>query len=245
MLRPALLPGPAARGCVQRRARQRRRRAVRDAARCSRPPAPGETLPDERRASCRGRAPVRSGEHPHEPDRTSRYRRTRSRVVAAIADELRLADWRLVAADDAPGFHPVRAAAVLVDDGELGVVGEVAPEVIDALELAGTGGRVRARRRRAARGPPASRVRPEPVSRFPASAIDLAFVVDDTVPAGDVLAHAARDRGGDLARVGRAVRRVPFRRARCRSRQPRVRDLRSARRTARSPTTRSPGSGSS
>ena len=36
------------------------------------------------------------------------------------------------------------------------------------------------------------------VSRFPASAVDLAFVVDDAVPAGDVLA-TLRATAGDLA----------------------------------------------
>ena len=36
-----------------------------------------------------------------------------------------------------------------------------------------------------------------PVSRFPSSSIDLAFVVADTVPAGDVL-RTLREAGGEL-----------------------------------------------
>jgi len=37
----------------------------------------------------------------------------------------------------------------------------------------------------------------QPLSRYPVSSIDLAFVVDDDVPAGDVL-RTLRTAGGDL-----------------------------------------------
>jgi len=86
--------------------------------------------------------------------------------------------------------------AVLVDGRPIGAVGEVATAVVDALALVApvaaceldvdallTG----ARREMLAR----------PVSRFPASTVDLAFVVDDAIPAAAIqttLVHA----GGDL-----------------------------------------------
>jgi phenylalanyl-tRNA synthetase beta chain len=106
-------------------------------------------------------------------------------VVEALAAELRLADWRLEAVGDALGFHPTRAAAVIVDGQRAGVVGEVAEHARRALDLAVpvvvgeldvavlAGGRRRQRRASL-------------ISRFPASSIDLAFVVADTVPAGAV-----------------------------------------------------------
>ena len=55
-----------------------------------------------------------------------------------------------------------------------------------------------------------------PVSRFPASSVDLAFVVDDAVPAGRVLDTLTSD-GRRAARTRRAVRRLPLRRARARA----------------------------
>ena len=116
-------------------------------------------------------------------------------AVEAIADALRLADLQ-IRAGEAPGFHPSRVADVLVDGVRAGAVGEIAPEVLAALDLAGpvvgfdldvavlVGGR-----RKPARAPE--------VSRYPASGIDLAFVVDDSVPVGDVMA-TLNVAGGDL-----------------------------------------------
>jgi phenylalanyl-tRNA synthetase beta chain len=116
-------------------------------------------------------------------------------TVGALGEALRLADLRLEAAS-VPGFHPTRAARVLVDGVAIGAVGEVAPNVVREvgldvavsaceldvdLLLAGK------RRDDAAR----------PVSRFPASSVDLAFVVADGVAAGDV-ARTLHDTGGDL-----------------------------------------------
>ncbi len=57
-------------------------------------------------------------------------------VVEALAEELRLHEWALEAGSG-PGFHPARAARVLVDGVDAGVVGEIAPEVRDALALPG------------------------------------------------------------------------------------------------------------
>ena len=133
---------------------------------------------------------------PHEPDREVAPHDAVA-VVEAIAEELRLADWRLVAAD-APGFHPVAHRCGHGRRRARGVVGEIAPEVVAALDLPAPAvgfeldvDGAAAPAARAARATP-------PVSRFPASTIDLAFVVDDAVPAGEVLA-TLRDAAGDLA----------------------------------------------
>ncbi len=78
-----------------------------------------------------------------------------------------------------------------------GYVGEIAPDVVAAfdlpasavgfeLDVAALRGGTRVSRTYVA------------VSRFPASAVDLAFVVDDSVPAGAVL-DTLRTTAGDLA----------------------------------------------
>ena len=122
-------------------------------------------------------------------------------VVEAVAQELRLADWLLTAASP-PGFHPVRAANIVVDGAVVGSVGEVDADVIDALELPGPvvaceidvdALLASARTSRTAR----------PVSRYPASAVDLAFVVADDVPAGAIV-RTLRTAGGEALESVRA-----------------------------------------
>ena len=78
----------------------------------------------------------------------------------------------------------------MVDGTEVGAIGEVDGDVVEALALTGPvvaceldADALLA----AARVPLTAR----PVSRFPASAIDLAFVVPDDVPSGAVLRHLA------------------------------------------------------
>jgi phenylalanyl-tRNA synthetase beta chain len=148
-------------------------------------PTGNEILPEESTHLAAARA-GRIGRMPHEPDRDVAPHDIVA-VVRAIAEELRLADWELRATADAPGLHPVRTAELQVDGRRAGVVGEVARDVVAALGLPspvvafeldvsalGT----------ATRQPRAYR----PVSRFPPAVVDLAFVVDESVPAGDVLA---------------------------------------------------------
>jgi phenylalanyl-tRNA synthetase beta chain len=115
--------------------------------------------------------------------------------LEALVDALRLADVRLVAGGG-DGFEVARSARILVDGTDAGSVGQIAAEVAEhhgvavgalAFELdlgvflAGTRRSVLAR----------------PVSRFPSSGVDLAFVVADTVPAGDLL-RTLRAAGGEL-----------------------------------------------
>ena len=85
------------------------------------------------------------------------------------------------------GLHPTRTAIASVDGSEIGTIGEVDPGVLEGL---GIEGRVAwfdvdlAALQASPRRTPIA----QDVSRFPSSDIDLAFVVADAVPAGDVLA---------------------------------------------------------
>jgi phenylalanyl-tRNA synthetase beta chain len=114
-----------------------------------------------------------------------------------VAEALRLRSVELVA-DASAGMHPTRSARLVAQgDGpalELGRVGEVDPGVLEAFGLSQS--RVGyleldvVQLGRAPRRPPEAR----PVSRFPSSDFDLAFVVADAVPASALertLAEAA------------------------------------------------------
>ncbi len=136
-----------------------------------------------------------------------------------IADALGLADWVL---EQGPHHDPAtrvlhehRSGTLLTggvsgeaDDGRravLGVVGELDPTLIESYGLVGADGRPRRvgwldldldvllDPDRAARKPLES----TPISRFPSSDIDLAFVVPEEVPAGSVEATLS-SAGGDL-----------------------------------------------
>ena len=116
-------------------------------------------------------------------------------TLRAVFDALEIVAGRTEAADR-PGFEPGRAAAVVVDDGEIGVVGELAGALLRSLELVppvvafelDLGRLLDARRRDRMFRPP---------SPYPPSTIDLAFVVAEDVAAGDV-AGTLRVAAGDL-----------------------------------------------
>jgi len=101
----------------------------------------------------------------------------------------------------ASGFDPAAAATVLVDGVEIGVLGAVASDVCEALELAGpvvalelsVDGLLAAERRDRAFRPP---------SPYPPSNIDLAFVVGNEIAAGEVAATLAGAGGALLEEVG-------------------------------------------
>ncbi len=102
------------------------------------------------------------------------------------------------------GVHPTRRAALVIDADEpgltVGVVGEVDPDVLDAFGIDGQRQRVgwlevdlgRLLHSATRRSPMVA-----PVSKFPSSDVDLAFSVDDAVPAGRVLS-VLRNAGGEL-----------------------------------------------
>jgi phenylalanyl-tRNA synthetase beta subunit len=113
-----------------------------------------------------------------------------------LAASLDVSGWTLAAAE-LPGLHPTRTALVRSGEGSvLAVVGEVDPEVLRRngvaqrvawLELELDPVYARQRRDR----------RYRPVSRFPASEIDLAFALPEAVPAAELTA-AIREGAGEL-----------------------------------------------
>ncbi len=116
-------------------------------------------------------------------------------IVNEVFAALEIADAKTQPATR-PGFDPARAAAVVVDGRDVGVLGDVPPAALAALDLAppvvglevDLDGLLGARRRdRTFRAPPP----------YPPSSIDLAFVVDEDVPAGAVAA-TLRDASGGL-----------------------------------------------
>lgn len=156
-------------------------------------PRDGEVLPDEHEHLAVTLSGVRA-RHPHEPDRPVDVHDAVG-VVEIVVEALELDAWQLDPAPR-PGFHPGRCAVLYVDGEEAGAVGEISPQVIDALELpeptvgleVDLGRLIRARRRERWYRPP---------SRFPSSSIDLAFVVERSVPAA-VVRTTLVDAGGDL-----------------------------------------------
>jgi phenylalanyl-tRNA synthetase beta chain len=112
-----------------------------------------------------------------------------------LADALRLDQPRLVAGG-VPGLHPARSAAAWAGDVKLGVVGEVDPAVVEGYDLSGRIGWLELDLGRLHRAPRRSEEL-RPVSRYPSSDIDLAFVVPGEVPAGDV-EQTLRASGGEL-----------------------------------------------
>lgn len=142
-------------------------------------PLPGELLPDERDhlavlvTGNRGGGPVEPARPVDVYDAVD--------LMRAIAEALELVELQLVAGP-APGFDPGRSATVIVDGTPIGHVGALAPSVPDAfgapepavgIELDVDGLLGGSRRDRAFR----------PLSRYPVSRLDLAFVLPEAVPA--------------------------------------------------------------
>ncbi len=120
-------------------------------------------------------------------------------AVRAVLDALGVADVVLEPVTNT-GFRPGRAARVLVSGVEAGTVGEVAPAVLDALNLEAPVVAAELeldvlldvpRRNRTFRAP----------SRFPASLLDLAFVVDESVAAASIEATLRTELGDVLEAV--------------------------------------------
>jgi phenylalanyl-tRNA synthetase beta chain len=105
---------------------------------------------------------------------------------------------RAFGASDRPKhLHPRAAAAIVVEGRDVGCIGQLHPDVADALEVTGSVVVVELD----AFALDAIGVRPSryaPIPRFPASARDVALVVHDDVAAGDV-ERAIREAAGALA----------------------------------------------
>ncbi|HEX5661242.1 MAG TPA: phenylalanine--tRNA ligase subunit beta [Polyangiales bacterium] len=97
-----------------------------------------------------------------------------------------------------PALHPRRSALLSIDGRAIGALGELHPDVLDALELSGPvifADLDVARLFAVSRGDQPPHVRANP--RFPASARDIAIVVDEGSEAGQV-AIVLREAGGAL-----------------------------------------------
>jgi phenylalanyl-tRNA synthetase beta chain len=192
VLRPVLLPG-LLRSVAFNAAHGEPNVALFEQGTVFAPPRPGEPLPVERRtlAFARSHEAVRA---PHEPNRTvDVYDATA--VLHALVQQLRVSDVRLEAST-VDGFHPTRGARVLVDGEPVGVVGQIADAVVEALALVGPVVAAEIDVDALLAGERAD-LTSQPISRFPASTVDLAFVVDERVPAADIRATLLRA-GGEL-----------------------------------------------
>jgi phenylalanyl-tRNA synthetase beta chain len=157
------------------------------------PPPPGQTLPDEREHLAVVLAGLIS-RLPHESDRPVDGHDAVG-ALEAVAEALALADWSLQPGD-VPGFATGRAAVVLADGTAVGAVGEVDPGVRSRLGLAVPVAALEVDLSRLLDAPRKERRAVTP-SRYPASAIDLAFVLDEAVPAG-AAQRTLRNTAGDL-----------------------------------------------
>ncbi len=125
-----------------------------------------------------------------------------TRLWAVLASGLRLDDVRLDANGEAApraGMHPTRSARLVVaSTGQvLGALGEVDPSAVAAYGLTGRIGVVAVELEPVVAAPRRDS-QARPISRFPSSDFDLAFAVDEGVPAADV-AGTLRAAGGELA----------------------------------------------
>jgi phenylalanyl-tRNA synthetase beta chain len=97
----------------------------------------------------------------------------------------------------AGSLHPGRRALVVAGGHEIGVLGELAPEVSAAYDLAGRVALVVVDLAPLL-GAPRKSWAAQSASRYPAADVDMAFVLDDNVPAGHLEA-TVREAAGDLA----------------------------------------------
>lgn len=190
LLRPALLPG-LLRSVAFNAAHGMPDVALFEVGHVFGTPLPGETLPDERDhlAVVLAGSVVRA---PHEPDRSIDVHDVVG-IWELLADALGLADQRLVS-ESRPGLHPSRSAAIFVDGVEVGVVGEVAEDVAKALDLPRPAVALEVDLDRVLAGARDKRDYVAP-SRFPASSIDLAFIVGEVVSAADLQSTLATAAG--------------------------------------------------
>jgi len=117
-------------------------------------------------------------------------------LLRELADGLKV-DLKLINTDDLPGLHPTRGASVFVGESEIGLVGEIDPVVLERYEIDDRCAWLELRLDRlidaAING---SDIAYEPVSTFPSSDVDLAFLVDEQVQASAIevtLRNAAGD----------------------------------------------------
>ena len=119
-----------------------------------------------------------------------------ARTWRLLAEGLRVRGTRVESAV-LPSLHSARGAGLYgSDDAVLGAFGEVDPDVSARYGLAGRVGYLEFSLQALAEQP-REPLESRPVSRFPAGDVDLAFVVDEQVPAADVQETIFRA-GGEL-----------------------------------------------
>ena len=149
-------------------------------------PAPeGQLLPDEREFL----AVALSGE---EAPAAVAVLDLLTEALALPAVELRAAEL--------PGLHPTRAAEAVVAGRSRGAVGEIDPEVLEASGVSGRVAWLQLDLQEVLDGPRARR-RYRPVSKYPPSDVDLAFVVPDGVAAAQVERALRASAGALLASI--------------------------------------------
>jgi len=144
------------------------------------PPPDGQELPDEREVL----SAVLAG----------RDARAAVEVWLVLVDALGIheASLRQTAL---PGLHPTRAAEIVVAGDVVGAVGEIDPTVLARLGIPGRVAWLEVDLDHLLDLPRGTQAY-APVSRYPSSDIDLAFVAPDSVPAGairDTIAASARE----------------------------------------------------
>ncbi|MEX2659471.1 MAG: phenylalanine--tRNA ligase subunit beta [Acidimicrobiales bacterium] len=123
--------------------------------------------------------------------------RDATEAVAAwgVVAEGLLLDGARIEAATAPGLHPTRTARIVVGGETIGLLGEVDPGVLTAHGVEERVAWFEVDLEALLAAPHGSRAY-VPISRFPSSDIDLAFEVDEAVPAGDIAGALAA--GDDL-----------------------------------------------
>ena len=120
-------------------------------------------------------------------------------VLDLLAEALALPALELREASP-PGLHPTRSAEVVVAGRPRGVVGEADPGVLEACGVAGRVAWLQLDLQEVLNGP-RTRRRYRPVSKYPPSEVDLAFVVPDIVAAVQVERALRATAGSLLARI--------------------------------------------
>jgi phenylalanyl-tRNA synthetase beta chain len=147
----------------------------------NRPSSPDADLPDER--ECLGA--ILAGADAPEAVHLWQF----------VSEELAVPNARIENGEVA-GFHPTRAARILVGGVQVGALGEIDPGVLDAHGIGERVAYLEVDLDTLLDLPHGDRTF-RPFSLFPSSDIDLAFEVDDEVPASAV-EDAIRAAGGDL-----------------------------------------------
>ncbi|HEY5888335.1 MAG TPA: phenylalanine--tRNA ligase subunit beta [Acidimicrobiales bacterium] len=120
-------------------------------------------------------------------------------VWTAVVEALAV-DGLGLRAEAVPGLHPTRSAVIVAGDIGFGAVGEIDPAVAEGLGIAERVAWLEVDLDALAAVPRRDRLY-RTVSRFPSNDIDLAFVVDERVPASAIEATIRESAGDLLARL--------------------------------------------